>query len=252
MHLDRRSLPLLLAALAASMPANAQVNLPNLPGGLPQLPGGSSPRPQSGGGQGGSLSQGEIGSGLKAALAQGAEKAVGTLGRRDGFYRNPQAKIGLPSSLASVQPMLRTAGLGGTLDDLELRMNRGAEAAVPKALSLFRNAIEGMSWSDARGILQGPDDSATKYLRNRTGQPLRRDMMPIVGRELEGAGATTVYDSVMKQAGPLGAAAPQGGLSGWVTDEAMDALFAYVGREEAAIRKNPAARSTDLLKKVFG
>lgn len=234
--------------------AFAQFGTPSIPG-LPQLPGSAPARPSTGGGGsggGGSLSQGDIGSGLKQALRQGSDKAIGSLGRRDGFYKNPDARIGLPSSIARVQPMLRTAGLGGTLDDLELRMNRGAEAAVPKAATLFRGAIEGMSWSDARAILQGPDDSATKYLREKTGQPLKRDMMPIVGRELEGAGASKVYDGVMAQAGPLGAAAPEGGLSGWVTGEAMDALFALVGREEASIRKNPAARGTDLMKKVFG
>jgi hypothetical protein len=259
--MDRRSLvltllPLLLPGVLPGA-ARAQFTVPSVPQGLPQglpqgVPGSGGPAQ---GGRGAGLSQGEIGTGLKDALRVGSEKVIGQLGRRDGFWGNPEAKIGLPSWIRPAQSALRSTGYGASLDDLELRMNRGAEAAVPKAKQLFLGAISGITFDDARRILQGPEDSATRYLREKTGVPLTRDMTPIVDRELQGSGAQTAYRGVADRARALpvvGSQVGQGSLTDWVTGEAMNTLFRFMGREEAAIRRNPAARTTDAMRKVFG
>ena len=204
-------------------------------------------------GTGSGLTQNEMGSGLKEALRVGTESVVAQLGQTDGFYGDKAIHIPLPGQLATVQKALRAAGYSGLVDDLELRLNRAAEQATPKAKALFVDAIAAMTIQDAQKILNGPDDSATQYFRKAMGPGLGKEMKPIVDAALAEAGAVQAYDAMMGQykALPFMPDA-KANLTDYVVDKGMDGIFHYVAKEEAAIRNNPAARTTDLLKKVFG
>ena len=207
----------------------------------------------SGGSKSGSLSQGEMGDGLKEALRVGTEAVVAQLGKTDGFNADKAIHIPLPGQLATVQKALKAAGYSGLVDDLELRLNRAAEQATPKAKALFVDAIKAMTIKDAQQILNGPDDAATQYFRKAMGPGLAKEMAPIVDATLAQAGAVQAYDSMMGQykALPFMPDA-KANLTDYVVEKGMDGIFHYVAEEEAAIRTNPAARTTDLLKKVFG
>lgn len=206
----------------------------------------------SGGSTTGSLTQGEMGDGLKEALRVGTEAVVARLGKTDGFNTDKAIHIPLPGQLATVQKALKAAGYSGLVDDLELRLNRAAEQATPKAKALFVDAISAMTIKDAQQILNGPDDAATQYFRKAMGPGLAKEMAPIVDATLAEAGAIQAYDSMMGQykALPFMPDA-KANLTDYVVEKGMDGIFHYVAKEEAAIRTNPAARTTDLLKKVF-
>jgi hypothetical protein len=206
----------------------------------------------SGGSTTGSLTQGEMGDGLKEALRVGTEAVVARLGKTDGFNTDTAIHIPLPGQLATVQKALKAAGYSGLVDDLELRLNRAAEQATPKAKALFVDAISAMTIKDAQQILNGPDDAATQYFRKAMGPGLAKEMAPIVDATLAEAGAVQAYDSMMGQykALPFMPDA-KANLTDYVVEKGMDGIFHYVAKEEAAIRTNPAARTTDLLKKVF-
>jgi hypothetical protein len=206
----------------------------------------------SSGTQTGSLSQGEMGDGLKEALRVGTEAVVSRLGKTDGFYGDKAIHIPLPGQLATVQKALKAAGYSSLVDDLELRLNRAAEQATPKAKALFVDAISAMTINDAQQILSGPDDAATQYFRKAMGPGLASEMAPVVDAALADAGAVQAYDAMMGQykALPFMPDA-KANLTDYVVDKGMDGIFHYVAKEEAAIRTNPAARTTDLLKKVF-
>lgn len=217
------------------------------------------------------LSDQQADSGLREALRVASQRTVSRLGRADGFLKDPAVKIPLPSYLASARDLMAKMGMSGMLDDLELRMNRAAEAAAPKAADIFAKAISNMSVSDARGIVSGPQDAATQYFKRTTSQPLTEAFRPIVEQSLSQAGATKAFQEVSQRisssaggsggglgglagmAGLGGGSAPQGfDFTSYTTDKALAGLFHYIGQEEASIRTNPAARSTDLLKQVFG
>ena len=142
------------------------------------------------------------------------------------------------------------AGKLGLTDDLEGRLNKAAELATPKAAAIFGNAISRMSISDAKGILTGPQDSATQYFRRTTTDQLKSAFRPIVDKSLSDVGAVQALKGVTNEAGALGSGLDLD-MTSYVMDKALEAIFHYVGAEEAAIRQNPAQRSTDLLKKVF-
>lgn len=203
-------------------------------------------------GHGTSLSNSEIGAGLREALRIGTENVVERLGRHDGFNLDPNVHIPLPKTLAHVDTALSAAGMSSLTDDLELRINRAAEAATPKAKELFINAISQMSIDDARNILNGPDDAATKYLRQTMSLQLGKEMKPHIDAALAQAGAIQAYERVVGQYQQVPFAPNiKGNLSNYVIGKALDGIFYYVAQEEAAIRANPAARTTDLLRKVF-
>ncbi|SFJ93387.1 Protein of unknown function [Desulfomicrobium apsheronum] len=200
----------------------------------------------------GSLSQGEMGDGLKEALRVGTENVVAKLGQTDGFNTDEAIHIPLPGQLATVQKALKAAGYSSLVDDLELKLNRAAEQATPKAKALFVDAISAMTIEDAQKILSGPEDSATQYFRKSMGPNLSREMKPIVDTTLADAGAVQAYDNMMGQYKALPFMPDvKANLSDYVVEKGMDGIFHYVAKEEAAIRTNPAARTTDLLKKVF-
>lgn len=200
----------------------------------------------------GALSTTDIAAGLKEALRVGSERVVGTLGAADGFNKSPDVHIPLPGSLHKVQSALSKVGMSSLADDVELRLNRAAEAAVPKAKSLFVDAISAMTVDDAKGILNGPKDSATQYFRAKMSAPLAADMKPIVDTQLSEVGAIAAYDKMIGQYKSLPFVPDvKSDLTGHVLTKAIDGVFLYLGREEAAIRENPAKRTTELLQKVF-
>lgn len=199
----------------------------------------------------------EIGSGLTAALKQAVTQVTDRLGRTDGFNADPLVHIPLPGKLATLRSGLALAGQSGLLDDLEVRLNRAAEAATPEAQKIFLAALDKMSLDDARAILNGPKDSATQYFKRTMTPDLTTAMRPVIESELSQTGATTSYQALGAAAGslPLVGQALSGGpglLTDHVLDRAIGAIFTGIGQEEAAIRTDPAKRSTDLLKKVFG
>ncbi|MQA66621.1 MAG: DUF4197 family protein [Alphaproteobacteria bacterium] len=246
-----RSLAALGTALGlafAAMPAGSQSLFDKGKEMLQGFGGDSAP----GGGAAG-LSSGEIASGLQEALRVGAERVVGTLGRTDGFNKAPDVHIPLPGSLKKVQSALAKVGMSSLADDLELRLNRAAETAVPKAQKLFTGAISQMTIDDAKKILNGPKDSATQYFRSKMGAPLAADIKPIVDGQLAEAGAVAAYDRMMGQYKSIPFVPDaKANLTEYVVGKAVDGVFLYLGKEEAAIRENPAKRTTELLKKVFG
>ena len=214
-------------------------------------------RMMQGGGTGGSsstssLSQGQIGDGLREALKVGAERTVGKVSKPGGFLNDSTIRIKPPSMVEKAEPLLKMAGYGNVVDDLEARMNKAAEAAAPKAQAIFVDAISKMSIDDARQILSGPQDAATQYLKKTSSDGLMSAMKPVV----EAASPMSARSSPMNRCCPAPRRFPAPAAStstcrATSTQKAMDGLFHYIGVEEAAIRSNPAARTTDLLKTVF-
>lgn len=199
------------------------------------------------------LSNSEIASGLKDALRVGTETVVSQLGRIDGFNADPAIHIPLPDSLKQVKSALSALGMTAMLDDLELKLNRAAEAATPPAKKLFWDAIAAMTIDDVRGIYNGPDDSATRYFQGKMSAPLAAEMQPVVEDALNKVGAIQSYDAVMGQyAGLPFVPDVKADLNSYVVDKGMEGIFHYVAKEEAAIRNDPLKRSTDILQKVFG
>lgn len=204
-------------------------------------------------GQGGSLSTGEIVDGLKEALEIGTDNAVKLVGKEGGYSRNPEIKIPLPGSVEKVQGMLRALGYGSQLDAFDKSMNRAAEVAAPKAKAIFWDSIKQMSFTDAKGILDGGDMAATNYLREKSAGQLEAVFRPIIHKAMGEVGVTQRYQALSKPIENLPFA--QGAvpdLDGYVTDGALNGLFYMLGQQEKKIRQNPAARGTELLKKVFG
>lgn len=177
---------------------------------------------------------------------------IGQLGKSGGFESDPAVHIPLPKTMQTAQSVLDKIGYGSLGQELETALNRGAEKALPEATNVFGDAIKAMTWQDAQGILNGPDDAATRYFQRTTTQPLKQRFAPIVESALAETGAVKSYDAFMNQykSVPL-VPDVKADLTAHVVQKALNALFLYLGKEEAAIRNNPAARSTDLLKKVF-
>ena len=199
------------------------------------------------------LTVGEISAGLKEALRLGSADVVNQLGRVNGFYNDSAVRIPLPEQFNAVKPVLDALGMSGLLENLELKLNRAAEVATPKAKDLFYQAISEMSIDDARTILNGPKDAATQYFRRKMGPSLAKEMKPLVESSLEQVEAVQVYDNIMEkyQSVPF-VPDVKTNLTDYVVEKGMDGIFYYMAREEEAIRSNPAKRTTDLLKRVFG
>lgn len=247
---SRRGLLVGAGALVAAQPALAQDWLNK---GLEIL---GTVTGQQGGSKSG-LSTQEIVLGLKDALRVGSERTVTRVGRLDGYFLDKAIHIPLPGALQDVQGVLRPLGLSSLLDDLELRLNRAAETAAPKALGIFKGAISDMTVIDGLEILNGPNDAATQYFRGKTEPELKTEFSPIIKTELNDAGAfDTMGQLAERMSGlPIGSSVADRSrrdLASHGLGFALDGLFYYLGREEAAIRKDPLKRTTDILKKVFG
>jgi len=195
----------------------------------------------------------EIANGLKEALRVGSGNVVTSLGRTDGFNLDPSIHVPLPDELATVKNMLTKVGLSGLMDDLELKLNRAAETATPKARDLFLGAISRMTFNDVQAIFKGPDDAATKYFQRTMSPDLAAALRPIVDQVLTEVGAIQAYDRVLGRYRSLPLVPDiRADLNHHVVSKAMDGIFLYMAREEAAIRKEPAKRTTEILRRVFG
>ncbi|MEO8779731.1 MAG: DUF4197 domain-containing protein [Rhodanobacter sp.] len=215
---------------------------------------------------GANLPTSEIAAGLKEALAKGTTDAINSLGRDGGFWNNPQVRIPLPGKLEQAGKLAHQLGQGAKVDAFELSMNRAAEKAVPQVAQIFGDAIRKMTLSDARGILSGGDHAATNYFRRVAGDALTARIRPIVARTTDSVGVTQKYKSFTSgsSGGALGGVLGKFGagksakagrpldLDDYVTKETINGLFTEIGAQEQSIRSNPGARTTDLLKKVFG
>jgi hypothetical protein len=195
----------------------------------------------------------EIGEAFKQALSIGTENVVQQLGAVDGFNADPSIHIPLPEELKSIKTMLSNVGMSQLTDDLELKLNRAAEAATPKAKDLFLEAIADMTFEDVKTIYEGPENSATKYFESKMSQPLQNEMQPIVENSLSQVGAIGAYDKFIGQYKTLPFVPDvKADLTTHVIQKGMDGIFHYMAYEEASIRKDPVKQTTALLKKVFG
>lgn len=203
--------------------------------------------------EGASLSTDQISRGLKEALRVGTENVVAQLGTEGGFNRDPEVHIPLPPELRQVKNVLSRIGMEGTLEELETELNRAAEVATPKAKTLFFDAISQMTLDDVRRIYEGPDDAATRYFRGKMAEPLAAQMRPVVDESLADVGAARTWSSVVSRYNELPMVPPlEADLTSHVVDRGIDGIFFYLAQEERAIREDPLARSTELLKTVFG
>jgi hypothetical protein len=198
------------------------------------------------------LSESEASAGLKAALESGATAAVKLLGRPDGFWGNDKLRIPLPDWLRRSEKILKLAGMGKDLDALKLGINRAAEQAVPQAQALLVDAVKSMTVTDAKAILTGGDDSVTKFFAAKTRAPLTQSFLPIVSETTEKIGLARQYNSLVEQAGKLGAGGGAVRIENYVTDKALDGLYLVIGEEERKLRSNPLGASSALVRKVFG
>lgn len=198
----------------------------------------------------GGLSQEDAVAGLREALHQGAQIAVDQLGAQGGFLDNPAVKIPPPPPLAGVESTLRRIGLSSLADDFSRSVNRAAEQAVAVALPVLAESVSAMSVGDALTIVRGTEHAATDYLRDSSGAVIRDRMLPLVATATAETGVTNYYKKLADGAGPL-LSGQLPDLDGYVTDRAVDGLFQMIAAEEARIRENPAARSTELLQRVF-
>lgn len=205
-------------------------------------------------GGGSSLSNDEIVAGLKEALSVGAKNSSGKLSALDGFFANAAIKVLMPAEAKKVENTLRNAGMGNMVDDAILSMNRAAEEASKSAASIFVDAIRQMGFQDALSILRGTDTAATSYLKGKTIAALTTAFKPVIDDALLKTGATKHWKTVFETYNKLPTTFKKinTDLSGYVTDKALSGLFYQVAIEEQKIRKDPAARVNDVLKKVFG
>jgi hypothetical protein len=195
----------------------------------------------------------DIVKGLKQALEIGTNNAVALVSRYNGYYKNPKIKIPLPENVQKGEKFLRGIGFSRQVDEFELSMNRAAERAAPKAKAIFWDAIKNMTFSDARNILDGPDNAATSYFRQKTSPQLYSAFKPVVNKAMSEVGVTQAYQTIDQKVRALPfTESLTFDLDQYVTDKALDGLFVMLAEEEKKIRQDPAARVTDLLKKVFG
>ncbi len=201
---------------------------------------------------GSGLSTTEIISGLKEALSLGAQKSGNKLSAADGFFKDAAVKILLPEEVQTVEKKLRMLGMGKLVDNAILSMNRGAEDASKAAAPIFLAAIKKMTVTDALNILRGSDTAATGYLRSATTPELVTAFRPVIEESLKKVDATKYWNDVFTAYNKFSSKPVDTDINSYVTTKALNGIFYYVAKEEVDIRKNPGARATDLLKKVFG
>lgn len=243
MTVQTRRRMVLAAGLAFAQAATAQLpKLDDILKGTVKLPGSAAAPDAS-----------TSAAGIKEALAVGTERAVKSLSQKDGYFGNAAVKILMPPKLQKVADAARMAGYQKQVDEFILSMNRGAEAAAPLAARYFGDAIRAMTLDDARGIVTGGDTAATDYFSRKTRDQLYAAFKPVVSQKVGEVGAARAYKDLVGPVEKLPLVGKQSlDLDDYVTNKALDGLFFMVGQEEKKIRTNPAARTTDLLKQVFG
>ena len=235
--------------LGASVAWTAHAQMPKLDDVMKGL--GKLPKSATGGS--GVTDDATASAGIKEALAVGTERAVQSLARENGYFGNAAVKILMPSSIQKVAEVARMAGYQKQVDEFVLSMNRAAEAAAPLASRHFGDAIRDMSLEDVRGILGGGDTAATDFFRRKTQDKLYAAFKPIVAQKVGEVGATRAYKDMIGRYESVPFMKTQSlDLDEYVTNKSLDGLFHMVGEEEKKIRTDPVARTTDLLKAVFG
>ncbi|PHS25295.1 MAG: hypothetical protein COA83_06165 [Methylophaga sp.] len=192
--------------------------------------------------------------GLKEALSVGSERAVSAVSKPDGYLSNELIRIAMPPQLKQASDLMRKFGLSSYADTFEESMNHAAEKAAPEATALIIDAINDMSIEDANKILKGSDDAATQYFREKTTSQLTNLFRPTIDASLNKVGTTKYYNDLTDKVAaiPLIGENIDMNLTDYVTEQALDGLFAMIALEEKKIREDPAARTTELLKQVFG
>ena len=199
------------------------------------------------------LEQATIISGLKEALSLSTEKAIALVGKTDGYFGNQAIKILMPEKMRMVTDALGKMGMQKQVDEFILSMNRAAEKAAPKAASIFGDAIKNMNLEDAQKILNGGNTAATDYFKLKTSNSIYTEFKPIIAATMGEAGTTRLFENIMSKAKTLPLMSGiKFDLDDYVTKKSTDGLFVMLGQQEKMIRINPGARSTDLLKTVFG
>jgi len=202
----------------------------------------------------GGLSESEITAGLKEALNVGTRNATGKVSAVNGFFADAAIKVLMPPEAKKIETALRAVGMGAQVDRAILSMNRAAEDASSKAVPIFVDAITSMSIQDGMSILKGSNDAATQYLKGRTTSQLTTAFRPVIQSSLNKVNATAYWSEIVNVYNRLPTTRQKVNpdLAAWVTDRALNGIFVNVAAEEGKIRTNPAARVTDILKKVFG
>ena len=206
------------------------------------------------------LSEKDAAGGVREALAQGVDRAVRQLGAPDGFFRDEAVKILVPQRLRKLADLARQLGAGRKVDAFELSMNRAAEKAVPLAAGIIADSVRKMTLQDAIGLVRGGETSATDFFRRTSEEKLYAAFLPIVQKQTASVGVTQKYKDFSKKAGGnalAGALLGDQGMNGadlddYVTRRTIDGLFHVIAEQERQIRRDPGARTTDLLRRVFG
>lgn len=199
------------------------------------------------------LTTAEVGEGLKEALINGIAKGSDLVSQADGYFKNPEIKIPFPPDVKKVEDKLRQIGLGDQVDKFVMTLNRGAEDAAKEAKPVFITAIKSMTIQDAWAILKGEDNAATEYLKRTTAAQLREKFKPVIQNSLSKVNATKYYGDLVGTYNKIPFVEKVNpSLDDYATSKAVDGLFVMIAKEEKSIRKDPVARTTELLKKVFG
>lgn len=229
-----------LVALVVAACTTAQIN--QTLGEVNKSLGGSAP-----------LTTTEVAQGLKEALIKGISNGSDLVSQLDGYFKNPEIKIPFPPDVKKVEDKLRQVGLGSEVDKFVMTLNRGAEDAAREAKPIFIEAIKSMTIQDAWAILRGEEDAATQYLKRTTSGLLKEKFKPVIQNSLEKVNATKYYGDIVTRYNQIPLVQkvnPE--LDDYATDKAIEGLFVMIAKEEKSIRENPAARTTELLKRVFG
>lgn len=198
------------------------------------------------------LSSDELSKAFKQALDMGSKQVVSQLSQAGGYSQDPAIHIPLPATLQQADSLLQKVGLGDYSQALEAKLNEAAEQAAPQAQALFIQAISEMKFTDLQALYNGPKDSATQYLREKTDTELQRKMQPIIAEKMNEVGAVRLYNQMMAQYQDIPLVPDiKTNLVNYTTEKGLDGLFYYLAQKEAEIRENPAEQTTQLLKKVF-
>jgi len=200
-----------------------------------------------------SISQEDAASAIKEALNKGITKGVELVSKENGYFGDIEIKIPFPQEAKSMEDKLRAIGMGNKVDEVVLSINRAAEDAAVKSKDIFMQAIKQMTLTDAINIVKGEDNAATKYLQVHTTDELVRQFSPVISESLTKVNATKYWSDVIRTYNKIPLVKKMNpDLTDYVTHKAIDGLFVKIAKEEKEIRKNPAARTSELLKKVFG
>jgi len=199
------------------------------------------------------LSNGEVISGLREALTVGTNNSTSLTSKLDGFYKNPEIFIPFPPEAIKVKEKVEALGMKDQVDKFVMTMNRAAETASTEAAPIFINAIKSMTISDGFAILRGADNAATNYLRDKTSGQLKVKFNPVVKNAIDKVEVTKYWNPVITTYNKIPFVEKKNpNLEDYITTRAMDGLFHMIEKEEKKIRKDPVARVTDILKRVFG